>query len=66
MRETEFSVPELIVYYWQRLALINDLHLRANASIKYFPEVKSCPQKYKAFDIAVELHRNSSKPWVGE
>ncbi len=65
MRETEFSVPELIVYYWQRLFLINDLHLRVNASIKDFPEVKYCPQKYKAFDIAVELHRNSSKPWVG-
>ncbi|BAT56933.1 hypothetical protein NOS3756_59450 (plasmid) [Nostoc sp. NIES-3756] len=65
MRETEFSIPELIVYYWQRLSLIRDPHQRANLSLKDFPEVKYCPQKWKAFDIAVELHRNSSKPIVG-
>ncbi|MBD2505674.1 hypothetical protein [Anabaena azotica] len=65
MSETEFSLSELIIYYWQRLSLITDQHHRANPSIKEFAEVSRCPQKWKAFDIAVELHRNGSKPWVG-
>ncbi len=66
MKEAEFSQPELIHYYWQRLALIRDSHLRANPSTKKdFPKVLLCPQKFKAFDTAVELHRNGSRPWVG-
>ncbi|HEY9804540.1 MAG TPA: hypothetical protein V6D25_29680 [Leptolyngbyaceae cyanobacterium] len=65
MRETEFSLSELIIYYWQRLALIHDPHHRANPNIKDFAEVLRCPQKWKAFDIAVELHRNGSRPWIG-
>ncbi|MBW4689242.1 MAG: hypothetical protein KME40_30150 [Komarekiella atlantica HA4396-MV6] len=65
MKEVEFSRPELIHYYWQRLSLIRDSHLRVNPSIKKdFPEALSCPQKFYAFDTAVELHRNGSRPWV--
>ncbi|MEH1808408.1 hypothetical protein [Nostoc sp.] len=56
--------PELIEYYWQRLKLIQDPHLRANPNAKKdFPEVVLDPLKWWAFDAAVELHRNGSKPW---
>ncbi|MBD2302606.1 hypothetical protein H6G80_31365 [Nostoc sp. FACHB-87] len=63
--ERELSKPELIHYYYQRLALIQNPHLRANPNTKDFPEVKTDPQKFAAFDLAVELHRAGSCPWVG-
>jgi len=56
--------PELINYYFEQLDLITDPHLRANPNTKKdFPEVISCPQKFAAFDIAVELHRAGNRPW---
>ncbi|MBD2491944.1 hypothetical protein [Aulosira sp. FACHB-615] len=64
-RERELTKRELIHYYYQRLALITDPHFRANPSTKNFPEVKTDPTKFAAFDLAVELHRNGSRPWVG-
>ncbi|MBD2505337.1 hypothetical protein [Anabaena azotica] len=48
----------------RELALIHDPHYRANPSLKDFAEVLRSPQKWKAFHIAVELHRNGSRPWV--
>jgi hypothetical protein len=63
--EREFTKPELIQYYYQRLALITHAHLRNNASTKDFPEAHSDPQKFYGFDLAVELHRSGGRPWVG-
>ncbi|AFY45737.1 hypothetical protein [Nostoc sp. PCC 7107] len=58
--------PKLIHYYYQQLALIKDPYLRANPNItKDFPTVISDPHKFAAFDIAVELHRDGSRPWAG-
>ncbi|MBD2518133.1 hypothetical protein H6G93_24775 [Nostoc sp. FACHB-973] len=58
--------PELIKYYFGQLALIANPHLRVNPNTKKdFLEVISCPHKFAAFDIAVELHRAGSRPWVG-
>ncbi|MCC5640279.1 hypothetical protein LC593_31490 [Nostoc sp. CHAB 5844] len=54
---------ELIKYYFEKLALINDLYLRANPSTKDFLEVLSNPVKFEAWVIATELHRNGSRPW---
>lgn len=58
--------PELINYYFEQLALITDPYHRTNPNNKKdFLEVISDPQKFAAFDIAVELHRAGSLPWVG-
>ncbi|WP_341531550.1 hypothetical protein WKK05_36330 (plasmid) [Nostoc sp. UHCC 0302] len=65
MQEVEFTKSELLQYYWQRLNLINDPHIRANPNLKKdFPEVISDPLKWYTFDIAVELQRNNSKLWL--
>ncbi|QLE45630.1 hypothetical protein FD723_35815 (plasmid) [Nostoc sp. C052] len=65
MQEVEFCKSELIQYYWQRLKLINDPYIKCNPNAKkYFPEVVSDQLKWESFDIAVELHRNNSKPWI--